>query len=111
MPHVADEDRIEIDELRHKDDGISLVTGRFGFQDPPDVPAALRLAAKSGLPIDVDDASYFLSRITIEPERRTGMAMWRKRLFCALSRNASSPSGYFRLPEERVVSLGSSIPL
>ena len=37
--------------------------------------------------------------------------MWRKRLFCALSRNASSPSGYFGLPEERVVSLGSNIPL
>jgi KUP system potassium uptake protein len=112
VPHVHEEDRIDIDELRHQDDGISLVTARYGFQDPPNVPAALRLAKKKGLPIDVDDASYFLSRIRIEPDDVPGgMAMWRKRLFCAMSRNASSPARYFCLPDDRVVSLGSTIEL
>jgi KUP system potassium uptake protein len=37
------------------------------------------------------------------------MAMWRKRLFSALARNASSPTEYFQLPDDQVVALGSQI--
>jgi KUP system potassium uptake protein len=39
------------------------------------------------------------------------MAMWRKKLFVAISRNAASPVDYFRLPEDRVISMGSSVDL
>ena len=109
VPHVAEDDRIEIDDLRNPDDGISLVTARFGFQDTPNVPAALRLACDRGLNIDVDHASYFLSRITINLTRARGMARWRKQLFKGMSRTAADPIAYFGLPEDRVVSLGSSI--
>jgi KUP system potassium uptake protein len=111
VPHVADEDRLVVDDLLIRDDGIVLFTARFGFQDQPNVPAALRLAAAHGIDVDVEGASYFLSRITIAATRSPGMAMWRKRLFTAMSRNAASPVRYFGLPEDRVVALGSSIEL
>jgi KUP system potassium uptake protein len=111
VPHVADEDRLVIDELSIPDDGIVLVTARFGFQDEPNVPAALRLASAQGLDIDVDNASYFLSRITIRATQAPGMAMWRKRLFLAISRHAASHATHFCLPEDRAVALGSSIEL
>jgi len=39
------------------------------------------------------------------------MARWRKQLFKGISRNSADPVAYFRLPEDRVVSLGSSIDL
>ena len=109
VPHVAEEDRLEIDDLRNPDDGVSLVTARFGFQDRPDVPDTLRLARERGLDIDLDEASFFLSRITINLTRTGGMARWRKHLFKGMSRNAADPIAYFGLPENRVVSLGSSI--
>ena len=111
VPHVAEDERIEIDDLRIPNDGISLVTARFGFQDDPDVPGALRLARARGLDIDVNHASYFLSRITINLTRARSMARWRKQLFKGISRNSADPVAYFRLPEDRVVSLGSSIDL
>jgi KUP system potassium uptake protein len=111
VPHVPEPERVEIDELIHQDDGIALVTARFGFMDTVDVPATLRLATDRGLPCEVDTASYFLSRINIRPETDGGMAMWRKKLFVALSRNAASPAEYFRLPEDRVISLASSVKL
>jgi KUP system potassium uptake protein len=111
VPHVPEDERVEIDTLIFEDDGIALVTAHFGFMDTIDVPATLRVAVARGLPCEVETASYFLSRITIRPERGGGMAMWRKRLVVALSRNASSPVDYFRLPEERVISLGSGIRL
>ena len=109
-PHVADKERISIDSLKYENDGIVLVEAKFGFGDTPNVPEALRLAVKHGLECDIERPSYFLSRITIEPARRGGgMAMWRKRLFTALSRNAASPAVYFGLPDGRVVSLGTTI--
>ena len=114
VPHVADSERVVVDDFGHAADGIFLVTARFGFQDDPNVPDALRLAlAASGEAGDaeIDEASYFLSRITIAPTSAPGMAGWRKRLFVTLSRNAASPVGYFGLPVDRVVALGSHVEL
>ena len=110
-PVVPDAERVAVDDLVIPDDGIAHVTIRFGFQDEPDVPRALALAADQGLEIDLEHASYFLSRITIHSTRARGMARWRKSLFKAISRNAASPVERFGLPEARVVSLGSSIDL
>jgi KUP system potassium uptake protein len=109
VPHVAVADRLTVDDLLFPNDGISLVTARFGFSDEPDIPSALRLSREQGLDVDVDAASYFLSRITINVTRAKGMARWRKHLFKGISRNAASPVAYFSLPEDRVVALGSSI--
>jgi KUP system potassium uptake protein len=39
------------------------------------------------------------------------MRQWRKRLFVALARNEADPSRYFRLPEDRTVTMGSLIEL
>jgi KUP system potassium uptake protein len=111
VPYVTGPERIEIDDLLISDDGISQVTVRFGFQDDPDVPNALRLAREKGLDIDLDHASYFLSRIAVTPTTEPGMARWRKHLYRSISRNGASPASYFGLPADRVVSLGSGIDL
>jgi KUP system potassium uptake protein len=109
VPHVRDDERVEIDDLIIPDDGIVLVTAHFGFQDRPSVLDALRVAKSQGLTCEVDEASYFLSRVTFEVTKRPGMARWRKRLFVFMARNATSRAAYFGLPEDRVVSFGSAI--
>jgi len=111
QPHVPDEQRIHIDALLYKDDGIVLVEAKFGFGDSPNVPATLELACKQGLKADVEEAAYFLSRTSVLPKRGEDMAMWRKRLFALMNRNAASPVRYFDLPEERVIALGATIPI
>ena len=43
VPHVPAAERLTIiDDLGYRDDGITHLTARFGFQDEPDVPATLR---------------------------------------------------------------------
>lgn len=106
---MPDDERMEVDDLHIPDDGIALVKLRYGFQDEPNVPAALRMAGQHGLHIDVDAATYFLSRVTIAPTRTPGMATWRKRMFTAMSRNAAGRVQYFCLPDDRVVAFGSQI--
>jgi len=112
VPHVAQDERLEVNDLGYADDGITHLTARFGFQDEPDVPAALRLAvAQDGLEcaVDPDDCSYFLSRIAIVPTAAPGMRRWRKRLFVAISKNAANPVDYFGLPGDRTVVMGAHI--
>jgi KUP system potassium uptake protein len=113
VPHVYHADRLTCDELGHAADGITGVTVRIGFQDAPNVPAMLNLAMRRKLlePIDLERASYFLSQITIVPTKARGMNPWRKRLFLLLARNAANPVAYFRLPDDRTVTVGERVAL
>jgi len=114
VPHVADAKRLRADHLGHPADGITVLTARFGFQEEPDVPATLRLAAEQNLlegTLDVDHASYFLSQLTIVPTDTPGMSTWRKKLFLAMAHNAANPAVYFRLPDDRTVTIGERIEL
>jgi KUP system potassium uptake protein len=111
VPHVAPADRLSVDDLGYSDDGISHVTAHFGYMDQPDVPTAISRAAEAGLecPLEVDEASYFLSTIELRPGDAPGMTRWRKRLFVATSHITADAAEYFSLPRERTLIMGSLI--
>jgi KUP system potassium uptake protein len=114
VPHISDDDRLTSDHLGEPHDGITGLTARFGFQDDPNIPAALRLAARQGLlegDVDIDGASYFLTQITIVDSGDAGMSRWRKKLFLTMAHNAANPAQYFRLPDNRTVTMGERIDL
>ncbi|MBW8805299.1 MAG: KUP/HAK/KT family potassium transporter [Catenulisporales bacterium] len=116
VPHIPEAERLVFDDLGHSDDGITHLTARLGFQDEPDVPRILRQAsahpgAGEIYGIDVDDVSYFLSRISIIRTDAKGMRAWRKRLFLAVAHNAASPVDYFGLPADRCVIMGAQVPV
>jgi KUP system potassium uptake protein len=112
-PHVPEAERLEIDDLGYKDDGITHVTARFGYMDKTNVPDLLPLIrdADAGHPLLDDHLSYFVSRIELVQGHEPGMSRWRKRLFIATSRITADAAEYFGLPRERTVSMGSSIEL
>jgi KUP system potassium uptake protein len=112
VPRARDRDRVTIDDLGFHDDNIVHVTARFGFQEQPNVPLALRLAVAKGLEcdIDTDGPTYFLSHSSIRMTHATGMSRWRKRLFAAGHKLADTVD-YFGLPLERTIMMGSQIPL
>ncbi|MCW2976080.1 MAG: family potassium uptake protein [Actinomycetia bacterium] len=111
VPHIRRSERLSIDDLGYSDDGIVHLTVRYGFQDDPNIPDALRQAWEDGLGLDGDPelASYFLSRISLRYTDAPGMSKWRKRLFIALAHNAASPAEFFRLPDEQTVIMGAHI--
>jgi K+ transporter len=112
VPRADDRDRLTIDDLGFDDDNIVHVTARFGFQEQPDVPLALRMADAKGLEcdIDTDGPTYFLSRSAIRMTDEPGMSRWRKRLFAA-GHDVADPVDYFGLPLERTILVGSHVPL
>ncbi len=106
-------DRLTVEELGGKFK-VFHVTIRVGYHDRHDVPESLRLARKQALlekNLDLEHASYFVSRIAITPTDAPPIKRWRKKLFVLMARNAASPIDAFRLPIERTVMVGSQVAL
>src|SRR3954466_3074369 len=53
VPHVPDGERVTLDDLGYRDDGLTHLTVRYGFQDTFDIPGALRGCADK-IETDVD---------------------------------------------------------
>jgi KUP system potassium uptake protein len=115
MPHVSPDDAFTVDDLGYGDDGIQYLSINFGFSDKLSIPDALRKACAAGLlpegSVDINEASYFLSRGAIRRTSAPGIARWRKALFVALAHNAADPAAYFDLPTDRTVTMGSAVDI
>ncbi|WP_449471951.1 potassium transporter Kup [Sphingobium chungangianum] len=108
VPHLPYEGRTSVEDHGA---GFYRLMLRHGFMENVDVPAAMKAVRDCGGPIGVADTSYFLSRETLVPSSRPGMAIWRERLFAWMVRNAESPMAFFKLPTNRVVELGSQLEI
>ena len=114
IPHVETFDRCAVEVIGHGLFKVVHLTARFGYHDTLNIPEALALARKQGLlerNLDLEHASYFVSRITITPTDTPGMQRWRKKLFIGMARNASSAIDHFGLPGDRTVIIGSQVAL
>ncbi|MFJ9846426.1 potassium transporter Kup [Kitasatospora sp. NPDC101155] len=111
VPRVRPQDRAVVDSLGHTEDGIILVTVKFGYMEAPNVPAALRRLKPEQTEgrLDLDTCTYFLSKIELTPGPEKTMPTWRKHLFIATSHITSSATTFFQLPQDRTVLMGSNI--
>jgi KUP system potassium uptake protein len=108
VPHLPLDGRAEVSDLGS---GFYRVVLRHGFMEEVDIPAAMKAVSGCGGPINVIDTSYFLSRETLIPSEKPGMAIWREKLFAWMMRNAVTPMDFFKLPTNRVVELGSQVEI
>ena len=114
IPHVEPFDRCAVEVLGQGLFKVFHLTARVGYHDQLNVPDVLALARKQGLlerNLDLEHAFYVVSRIAITPTDAPGMQHWRKKLFIAMARNASSPIDHFGLPSDRTLILGSQVAL
>jgi KUP system potassium uptake protein len=111
VPRLSDDERTTIDELGYRKDGIIYVSACYGYMERPNIPHALTLLDPEHTegPIDVDAASYFLSKLELTAGDEPTMAPWRKRLFIATSYITADAAAYFKLPLDRTVIIGSRI--
>jgi KUP system potassium uptake protein len=107
VPRVAADKRREVSSLGQ---GFFRVRLHYGFMERPNIPRVLKSSSRE-FDIDLADTTFFLSRETLVASPAPKMALWRLRLFIAMSRNMSSAATYFGIPSERVVELGTQVPL
>jgi KUP system potassium uptake protein len=114
VPEVRGPDRVIMEPLQH---GFYRVTAKAGFMETPDVKEMIAICNARGLRTKPLETTYYLGRERLIPKKRKRgdhglkMAVWRKKLFAVLNRNAISATEYFGIPPNRVVELGTQIEI
>jgi KUP system potassium uptake protein len=136
VPDVDEEELLVVKDLGQ---GFYRVLATYGFMETPNVPALMRFCNARGVRNRPNDTSFYLGRERLIPVRRRDasadgrghrgdaarrkaagavsgdaaalprMAMWRKKLFVFMARNARSATEFFSIPPNRVVELGTQI--
>jgi KUP system potassium uptake protein len=108
IPRVAREDRVRAHQLGQ---GFWQIEIHFGFAQTPNVPRELGRADISGLNLDPGQMSFFVGRFNVKSTERPGMARWRERLYAGLTRIATHPTEFFRIPADQVIELGAEVEI
>jgi KUP system potassium uptake protein len=102
QPHVAEE--AQVTDLGR---GFFRFVVTCGYSDEPHVPRALAaVIERDRLPIDVEQATYFVARDTFMATSAGQMGPMSEGFFALLARNASSLSRHFSLPPHQVIEIG-----
>jgi KUP system potassium uptake protein len=111
VPHVPDEQRLEIGELGQ---GFYTIRARYGFMDEPSVLRALAQCRVGGFRFNLMETSFIIGReklrLRARPRRRN-FWRWRDALFIVMSNNTLDATEFFRIPPNRVVELGGQIEI
>ena len=107
VPYVADAHRLAVTQ---NGTGVWSICAHFGFREMPDLPAALAWAGESGLEFDPMTTTYFIARSVVQ-DGPGELSSWRCALYSWMTRQAEGAAGYFNLPPNRVVELGTQVLL
>ena len=107
-PTAEADERVSVEHLGNE---FYKLTLRFGFAEDPDVPETMQSIHECGLPFDLMDTTFFLSRESIVATDRPGMALWRDKLFVFMQRNATPATAFFQIPGNRLVELGTQVEI
>ena len=109
IPHVPDDQRIEVKHLEHNFHTVSV---NYGFMDEPNIPRALAQLRLMQFRFNLMETSFFIGREKVVIGKVDGsLWTWRKRLFIFMHRTMLSATEYLRIPSNRVVELGGQIEI
>jgi len=108
VPKIEDDQRVNLQSLGQ---GFYRLTALYGYMETPNIPRIMKLAAKTGMPVDPIKTSFYLGRETLLTTGTSRMMRWRKNLFALMSRNSTNPTTFFGIPPNRVVELGAQVKL
>lgn len=108
VPRVAGPDRIKARDLGS---GFWRIEAHFGFAQTPNVARELSRAEIPGLALDPSQISFFVGRANVKSTSRPGMERWREQLYVGLTRLATRPTEFFRIPPDRVIELGAEVEI
>jgi len=102
VPHQPVAEQARLTTLGH---GMQLVDLRYGFDDDPDVPRALRRIAR--LALDPAATRYYVIDDRHPAQALRGWPRWRRRLFALMSAACVPAAEHFRLPADCTVEIRS----
>lgn len=106
VPLVHEDQRHTMQDMGQ---GIYIIILKYGYRDQINLPN--ELAKLFPTDATIDHYGYIINRWSIEVARGAGWAVWRKRLFALLLRNATPQARMFDLPPDRVIEIGTRLIL
>ncbi|MFZ2163439.1 MAG: potassium transporter Kup [Sideroxyarcus sp.] len=107
VPYIELGQRLQIKQLAP---GMYDVALHFGFRQEVDIPQVLQELGSHGLELEPMSTTYFVARSSVV-DGPGGMPAWRCALFSWMSRQSEGASGFFNLPANQVVELGTKVML
>jgi KUP system potassium uptake protein len=108
VPRVKPVNRIRCEQLG---EGLWHVTVHFGFVEIPDLPVAIALAKREGLPAWHQPIYYVERYDAISRANRPWPTRWRIALFSLMSRNSAHAVDRFKIPSSALVEIGRRVEL
>ena len=105
-PRVPRHERVTVEKLT---DGFIRVIARYGFMETPSIPKILEHCRRKDLNVELNQASFFLSRRSLKATEKSDLSAVQERLFIALASTAADATEYFRIPSDRVVEVGTQV--
>jgi KUP system potassium uptake protein len=110
VPAVPAEERLEVREIG-SGNGVWRAIARYGYMESPDVEHLMEQVRAAGVPVKLNEATYYFNREMVITGGDTKMWHWQKRLYSLLSRNARPVRDYYRLPPMQIIEVGLPIQL
>ncbi|MBA3849786.1 MAG: potassium transporter [Opitutus sp.] len=108
VPSVPDGERLVISEIGN---GVWRAVGRYGYMESPDVARLMEQVKAAGVPVKLNEATYYFNREMIITGGNAKMFEWQKHFYALLSRNARQARDYYRLPPMQIIEVGMPIQL
>ncbi len=109
VPRVADAERTEVRVIERG--RVYQAALHYGFMEEPDVPKGLGLLKRHGIAFEPMQTTFFLGKSTIARAAKPSLFTWRRELFHWMQRNSPATAEYFKLLPERVIELGTRVPI
>ncbi len=110
VPSVPNEERLEVREIG-TGNGVWRAIAHYGYMESPDVEHLMDQVREAGVPVKLNEATYYFNREMVITGGDTRMWHWQKRLYSFLSRNARPVRDYYRLPPMQIIEVGLPIQL
>jgi KUP system potassium uptake protein len=108
VPAVEAAERFTVSEIGH---GVWRAVGHYGYMESPDVSTLMEKVREAGVPLKLNEATYFFNREMIITGGDTKMFEWQKHFYAFLSRNARQARDYYQLPPMQIIEVGLPIQL
>jgi KUP system potassium uptake protein len=109
VPEMAAESRYHLTALG---DGFYKLIISFGYMEEPLLVPVLRAVARAEqIPLDPEDATYYIGHETIVASDTGSISRIPEAIFSYLSRNAVHEERRYGMPTEQIVEIGTQIDL
>jgi KUP system potassium uptake protein len=110
LPTIPEDERMAVREIGSHI-GVWRVICRYGYMETPDVTAIMEQVRAAGVPVKLNETTYYFNREMVITGGDSRMFEWQKHFYSFLTRNARPVRDYYRLPPMQIIEVGLPIQL